>query len=348
MKKIITISVIALLIAGMIFLLFNNRRKIKAQTAGLSSENIVSVETSAVKEKSYSFDCTSNGLLQAGTDLNFVSDVSGRVVRIFVDKGSRVRKGTVLLKVDSEMLEADYEAAAAAYEALKKDEERFSKSNEAGGISEQQLDNIRTQLTAAKSRMEVSRRRLADATVKSPMDGVINMKFIDLGSLIAPNVPLFEIVDDRTLKVTCSLPESKIAGLSAGQGVTVTSSDAPGQVFSGTVSNIGVKTDSGLNYPVEVTMNKDKGLRIGMYMKVHFITDETRNGIMVSRNSIVGSAKSAEVFILENGTAVQKEVTLGRMAGDSVEVLSGLRDGDLLITSGLMNVSDGVKVKSIN
>jgi RND family efflux transporter MFP subunit len=347
MKKFTTISIIVLLVAGMIFLLINNRRKIRKEASSISAENVITVQTDTVKESTYNLSCTSTGIIQPGTDLNFVSDVSGRVVRIYVDKGSRVSRGSVLLKTDSELLESDYQAALAAYQALKKDEERFSRSNEAGGVSDQQLDNIRTQLTAAKSRLDVSRRRLGDATVKSPMDGVINMRYVEQGSLIAPNAPLFEIVNDKTLKIICNLPENKVAELKSGDKVVAVSTDAPDVRFSGRISNIAVKADAGLNYPVEVTMDKNPALRIGMYMKVYFDMDVNHTGILISRNAIVGSAKSANVFVVDSGKALQREVTLGEMVGDSVVILSGLNNGDALITSGIMNVSDGDKVKTI-
>lgn len=348
MKKTISILIIILGIAGMVALLVHNKMKLKNQeTTGQSSE-IVRVETSTIEETNFSPDCSSNAVLQADKDLNFVSDVSGRVTALFVDKGSRVKKGTLLLKIDSEMLEADYQSALASYEALKKDEGRFSNSSQAGGVSDQQLDNIRTQLAAAKSRMEISRRRLSDASVKSPMDGIINMRYVETGSLIAPNVPLFDIVNDSKLKVTCSLPVNKVNMIAKGQQVTATSNDAPGTTFTGRIENIGVKTDSGLNYPVDVIMDKNPRLKIGMYMNVNFSTGESRKGILIPRNTIVGSVKSACVYIEKNGIALKRDVVLGDMVGEQVEILSGLNVGDMLITSGIMNVSNGIKVKSID
>jgi len=348
MKKIFITSIIILIIAGMVALLIHNKHKINSQLSPEQTSEVVRVETAIIKEEEYSPDCSSNAILQADKDLNFVSDVSGRVTEIFADKGTRVKQGTLLLKIDSEMLKADYEAALASYEALKKDEGRFSNSSKAGGVSDQQLDNIRTQLAGAKSRMEISRRRLSDASVRSPMDGIISMKYVETGSLIAPNVPLFNIISDSKLKLTCSLPINKVKLLSVGQKVTVTSNDAPGITFTGRVENIGIKTDSGLNYPVDVLMEKNVNLKIGMYMNVNFKSDEPRKGILIPRNTIVGSVKSASVYIEQNGIAVKRSVVLGDMIGERVEIHSGLNVGEKIITSGVMNVSDGTKVRSAN
>jgi RND family efflux transporter MFP subunit len=136
--------------------------------------------------------------------------------------------------------------------------------------------------------------------------------------------------------------------LTKGQRITATSNDAPGITFTGKIENIGIKTDSGLNYPVDVLMDKNANLKIGMYMNVNFKSDEPRKGILIPRNTIVGSVKSASVYIEQNGIAVKRSVVIGDMVGERVEIHSGLNSGEKIITSGIMNVSDGTKVKSVN
>lgn len=348
MKKIIGYAVLLLLVAGMVYVLFNNKKKIAEQTASVADDGIVTVETMPVSTENYTLEVTSNGVTAPVKELKFVSDVSGRVVKIYVDNGSRVSRGTPLLEVDKELLQADYEASKAAYESMEKNVGRFAASQEVGGVSDQQLESMETQLAAAKSRYEVSRRRLADATVKAPISGVINMKYVELGSLIAPNAPLFDIVDNSGLKVTCMLPDGKIERVQKGQQVVLTPSGSSDREYTGKVSFIGVKSDRGLNYPVEITIDKNTDLKAGVYMKARFVSEEGTNGILVPRSAIVGGLRSSVVYLFRDGVAVEKEVSLGEMSGDRVEVLSGLEDGDVIIVSGIMNISDGTHVKSIN
>ncbi len=348
MKKLIGYAVLVLLVAGMVFVLFNNKKKIAEQTASVADDGIVTVGTQPVNVENYTLEVTSNGLTAPVKELKFVSDVSGRVVKIYVGNGSRVSRGTPLLEVDKELLQADYEAAKSAYESMEKNVGRFAASQEVGGVSDQQLESMETQLAAAKSRYEVSRRRLADATVKAPISGVINMKYVELGSLIAPNAPLFDIVDNSRLKVTCMLPDGKIEKIQKGQQVVLTPSGSSDREFTGKVSFIGVKSDRGLNYPVEIEIENGGDLKAGEYMKARFISEEGTTGILVPRSAIVGGLRSSIVYLFKDGTAVAQDVTLGEMIGDRVEVLSGLEDGDEIIVSGIMNISDGTKVRSIN
>ncbi|MBQ0077672.1 MAG: efflux RND transporter periplasmic adaptor subunit [Bacteroidales bacterium] len=349
MKKIIGILVGALAVLGIVLLLAGNKKKIQEQTTSVAqAEGTEVVTTCTVTKEECNRDFTSNGLAQASGELNFVSEVSGRVTAVYVDKGSKVNKGTALLKIDSDLLEADYKAARASYDALKKDEERFSRSYEAGGVTIQQLDNIRTQLVAAESRLAVSKWKLDNAVVKAPIGGTINNRFVEPGALIAPNVPLFEIVDDSRIKVICNVPESKARLISAGQKVSAVSADSGSGNFTGTVKNIGIKADRGLNYPVEILLDRNADLRVGMYLKVRFETSGDQGGILVPRKAVVGSVLSANVYVAENGKAVKRDVTLGEMFGDKIEILSGLEEGEKVIVAGLMNVSDGVSIRVVN
>lgn len=348
MKKIIGIIVGALVVLAMVLLLAGNKKKMKEQTTSVAqAEGTEVVSTYTVTKEACNRSFTSNGVAQANSELNFVSEVTGRVTAVYVNKGSKVGKGTPLLKIDSELLEADYKATLASYEALKKDEERFTRSYEAGGVTSQQLDNIRTQLVAAESRLTVSKWKLDNAVVKAPIGGTINNRFVEPGALIAPNVPLFEIVDESRIKVTCNVPESKVKLLAVGQKVTAESSDAAANTFTGTIKSIGVKTDRGLNFPVEIILNKNQNLHVGMYLKVHFDSKEEQTGIMIPRKAVVGSVLSADVYVAENGKAVKREVKLGDMFGDNIEILDGLEEGDEIIISGLMNVSDGVDIRIV-
>lgn len=345
MKKLIGIIIGAAIIAGMVLLLMGNKKKIAEQTSNTAITDMTEVvSTYTVSKTPLRKEFSSNAAVQALKELNFVSDMTGRVTQIFVDKGSKVRAGTPLLKIDSELIAADYEAAQTAYDAAVKDEQRFSRSNEAGGVSDQQLDAIRTQVQAAKSRLAMAKWKMDNSVIKAPIGGTINMRYVETGSLIAPNAPLFEIVDDSALKIICMVPENKLGQLAVGQKVTATDN---GKEFSGKITNIGIKTDRGLNYPVEIRLDKAPDLHIGMYLTVHFASENEQMSILVPRKAIVGSAIAANVFLAVDGKAVRREVKLGDMYGSDIEIVEGLEDGDTIILSGLMNIADGSEIRIV-
>ncbi len=347
MKKAVASALSALVLAGMAMLLINNKKNVMQQSISVSeNERTVNVSTAKVERSFISDGFTSGGVTLAQKELTLYPDIAGRVVEIYTDKGERVLKGSPLLKLDDELLRADYLAAKASCEALERDERRLANANEEGGVSRQQLDNVRTQLSAARSRLTVAGRRYEDAVVRSPIDGTVNLRFAEVGSLVSLNSPLFEIVDESRVKIICYVPEDKVKLLSVGQRITAMASD--GAECFGRVGHIGIKSDKSLNYPVEVAFERGQEVRIGIYMKVRFCDGCGHDGVLVPRKAVIGSARSAMAYVVEDGKARSRVLRLGKMFGASVEVLEGLREGEQMIVSGLMNVAEGSEVKIVN
>ncbi len=349
MKRTVTAIIIAALAAGIVGILLLNRKRSAEQSASASGlDRSVSVSTVRAERSFISDSFSSNGVSQAVRELKLLSDLSGRVTEIYVENGDRVAEGTPLLKLDSEVYEADYLAAKAACEALRKDESRLERASEEGGVTLQQLDNVRAQLASAESRLTASRRRLEDAVVKSPISGTVNSRFVEKGSLVAPNVPLFEIVDAGSVKLICYVSESRLRLLSVGQKVSATDAGEPGALFSGRITHIGLKSDRGLNYPVEVLLERDPRLRVGAYLKCRFCEGGGHDAVTIPRRAVTGSAGSAVAYAVEDGTARRRTLQLGALSGDMVEVLEGIEEGEEIIVAGLMNVGEGEEVRIVN
>ncbi len=349
LKRTMTIILAAIALTGMAAALLNNRKKREEQSASAAVfGRAVTVSTANVEYGFIGHGFSVNGVSQPVRELNFASDVSGRVTGIFVDKGDHVSDGAPLLQVDPELYLADYKAAEAAFEALKKDEARLTRSHEAGGVTDQQLQSVRSQLVAAESRLTASRRKYEDTMVKSPMSGTINLRHVEVGSLLAPNTPLFEIVDESRVKVTCNVPDSRIGLLSIGQKVTATETASPEKLFTGVIRHIGLKADRGLHYPVEVLLDKDPRLRAGMYLRVSFCEGEGHEALLIPRKAVVEDSGLTVSWVIGNGKATRRGLKLGEMKGDRVEVLEGLRAGEEIIVAGIMNVTEGVEVRTAN
>lgn len=349
MKRTMTIILAAIVLTGMAAALFHYRKKRDEQSASAAVfGRAVTVYTANVEYGFIGHGFSANGVSQPVRELNFASDVSGRVAGIFVDKGDHVSDGTPLLQVDPELYLADLQAAEAACEALRKDEARLTRSHEAGGVTDQQLQSVRTQLVAAESRLTSSRRKYEDTMVRSPMSGTINLRHVEVGSLVAPNTPLFEIVDESRVKVTCNVPDSRVGFISVGQKVTANETAFPDKVFTGEVRHIGLKADRGLHYPVEVLLDKNPLLRAGMYLRVSFCEGEGREALLVPRKAVVEESGLTASWVLRNGKATRRGLKLGEMKGDRVEILEGLRAGEEIIVAGIMNVTEGVEVRVAN
>jgi RND family efflux transporter MFP subunit len=349
MKKLSSIITVIVLIAVIVVILvFNRKRSIEQTQIASGAETGVTVGMDVVREEQASLSFSSNGSLEPVRELSFVSDVAGRVLEVYADEGTHVSKGQVLIQADDEMLRADFTASEAAYNALKTDLERFTNANKTGGVTDQQLETIRTQFIAAESRYISSRRRLADARVKAPISGTIIRRYVEVGAYLNPGARLFDIIDDSRLKAWCNVTERQVLLLKKGQSVRIECDAFPGETYTGTITFVGSKADRSLNYPVEISISgrEKKELKAGMYITANFDIATEQKVLMIPRSAITGSVKNAKVYTVSDGRASEQEVTVGSMSGNKVEILDGLRAGDSIVVSGLINVADGVVVRN--
>jgi len=354
MKKII-IAVLVVIVAGagIVFILSNNKKKNAEKTAFIAEGGgAVAVRVANVEKKVVDVDFSANGNFIPKQELNFLSENAGRVSAIFVDEGARVTKGQTLARIDAEIINTDRETAQATYQNAVRDQARYQSSFETGGVTQQQLDQAKLATQNAKLRLQASQRKVSDANIKSPINGIINKRYIEVGAFVnTQGTQLFEIVDVSKLKLKVNINESQVANLKIGDQIDIRSSVFPNDKFSGKVTFIAAKADATLNFPVEIEVeNSNKNtLKAGMYGTAIFRAPKQAPSILIPRTSFVGSVSSNQVFVLDksNNTSKVRTVVAGRILGDNVEILDGLKEGESVITSGQINLAEGTAVSVV-
>jgi RND family efflux transporter MFP subunit len=247
-------------------------------------------------------------------------------------------------------LNIDLEAAQAAYQNAARDKQRYENAFKSGGVTQQQLDQANLALENAEARVSQAKIRIGDANIKSSINGIVNKRYIEPGAVVSPGTQLFELVDVSKLKLNITINETQVANLKIGDKATVRASVFPDKIFAGVVKFIAPKADNSLNFPVEIEIASNPGnlLRAGMYGTAIFNFENSTPAVIVPRSAFVGSVSSNEVFVVENNnTARIRKVIAGRVLGDKVEVMQGLNEGETIITSGQINLSDGSRVSLI-
>jgi len=350
MKRIITTIVVVIGLLALIgWMLNKNKKENDAKTAVVAQTGgAIVVKAAEVAKQPIVLDFSSNGTFAANQDLTLLSEVSGRVTRILVKEGARVSRGQVLAVVDPEIADLDRQAAEDALQKLKTDYARYKSSFETGGVTQAQLDEIELQLRNAEIRLQQANRRVADASIKAPINGIINRRDIEVGAYVSPGTELFEIVDLSQLKLKVTANELQVVNLKLGDKVRITSTVFPDKEFQGTVSFIAAKADNTLNYPVEIVVDNSAAneIKAGMYGTAHFTFPQQAPAILIPRSSFVGGVNSNQIFVLgADSTASLRQIVAGRIFGEQVEVLKGLEEGETVITSGQINLVDGAKVE---
>ena len=354
MKKIIYIVLGVGLVGATIVTLVNNKKQNEADTAIVAQENSsVAVRVATVATNPVEDNFIANGNFSPDQELEFAAERSGKVISILVKEGAKVAKAQTIAIIRGDVVSVEAETANANYQNALNDFNRFESAYKTGGVTKQQLDQARINMINAKSRLTQANINLGDTRVKAPFGGIINKKFIEVGTILSamPPTKMFEIVNTNSLKLKVNVSERQVAQLKIGSVVKVKASVFPDKEYTGKVTFIAPKADTSLNFPIEVaiTNNPNNEIKAGMYGSVVFGAPEGKQPelMTIPRSAFVGSVSSNQVYVVEKDIAVMKKVVAGRVFGDKVEILSGLNNGDVVVTSGQINLSDSTKVSIV-
>ncbi|MDO5523318.1 MAG: efflux RND transporter periplasmic adaptor subunit [Bacteroidia bacterium] len=273
---------------------------------------------------------------------NIASGAPARIRRILVDVGANVRRGQALVQMDGSNLSQQQ----TQLQSLRRDYERYKELHAVGGVSQQQLDQMKTQLDVAESAYG----NLAEnTTLTSPISGVVTARNYDPGDMPAA-LPILTIENINPVKVIVNVSESFYSQVVKGITAQVQADALNEETFEGKVSLIHPSINpASRTFPVEIEVNNsDLRLRPGMFARVtmNFGTNERP---LVSDRAVLKQTGSDEryVFVEKDGKAVYTLVELGTRVGDKYEIVSGLNAGDRVIVQGNSGLIDGTEVKIV-
>lgn len=349
MKKVVLyIGVFIALIILTLWKLNANTKKNDAKTVkvreSLSAPVPVRVDTISFSKFDQHF--SANGIFEPYEQIVLTSEIAGRVSELLVKDGDFVRQGQILARIDNEILRAALVASKAKLAQTKQDLIRYEQAFASGGVTQKQVDDIRLQVETAQAEYIQSNRNTDNALVKSPVSGVINERFFEIGAYQALGSKLFEIVNASRLKLTVQVTEFQVIHLNTGDKVKVTASVYPELYYPGTITYIAAKGDASLTYNVEIEIKNVSGKqpKAGMYGTAYFTPPSDGLSLLVPRSAFQGGVKSNTIFLAEGGKAKLHKVVAGRSLGNRVEVREGLKENDIVIISGQINLINGTPV----
>ncbi|MBI0397658.1 efflux RND transporter periplasmic adaptor subunit [Cyclobacterium marinum] len=348
MKKLITPLVFVFIAAVIGFTLYKNKQEmeVKAEEAMKTSTSIP-VRTQKIAKTSNALSFTINGTFIPSRELLLKSEGSGKVTQIFKEKGDQVSKGEVIAKLDDELIQAELAIAETKFNQYTRDLSRYENLAGTEAITEKQLEEIQNAHKMGASEIKMINRRLANTVITAPISGFINEDFIEIGTLMSPGMNVVEIVNVMPLKLVVNVSEMEIANIQVGDSVKVKVGVIPDQEFTGKVSFTSSKGDASLKYKVEIDLEEaSEKIKPGMFAYATF-EYPAQEAIMIERTSLIRGIKNPEVFVLKDGKANLKEIKIAQVGNNKLMLLDGLEIGDKLITSGLINLKDGMAVTEI-
>ncbi|MCB0570238.1 MAG: efflux RND transporter periplasmic adaptor subunit [Phaeodactylibacter sp.] len=344
-----------LAIAGfMAFKLYTNKKAIdeKAQPKEEVITAIpVQVATAELLPVDNSISLT--GSFEARKELNIIAEAQGRLTSLNIEEGNTVSKGQAVAKIDDTNVRSQLATAQAALEKAQKDVERFERLAQAGAVSQQQLEEMRLNFQNKQANLTAVEQQLKYTTARSPMTGIVKEVKVEEGSFASPGAVIATVVDVSRLKMVVKVPETQIVKVRKGQSVNIRTEVYPDKTFSGNISLISVQADQGRKYDVEIELQNSPEflLKAGMYGSVTIkpATTEVEKALFVPRNAVAGSVKDAGVYVLQpDGTVAFRKVEVGEGPGDMVLIQKGLNEGERVVTTGQINLSEGRRVKVLS
>ena len=300
---------------------------------------VVSVVTAQAEDVDITNTFTSN--IEPFATNNIVSQTAGRIVSINAEVGQKVSKGQILAKMD------DVNLAKTRMQYINDSTElhRLTELYNIGAVSQADYDMVKLSLNVTKKTYE----NLAENTyLRSPINGVVTARNYDKGDMYSMAMPIFVVEQIQPVKMLVNVSESLFTQVSKGMEFDITVDAYPGEIFKGKVNLLYPTVNAATHtFPVEVICeNKDQRLRPGMFARVT-ANFGTNHHIVIPDNAVVKQQGSGEyfVYVLQSDNTVKYTlVELGKRLGNRYEIVSGINEGDRIVTEGQVRLKDGVSV----
>jgi len=351
MKKKTTIAVLTavVLLGIMTMTLASNKKEINSRKEVKTTETNIAVTVASAEMKETNMDLDLVGTTQAAREVNIASESSGKIAVVNFRMGDYVTQGNVLAIIDDTYKRLAYENAKLNYNKCKDDISRYQALREGDAVSDTQLRDIKLAYENADIQLENAKKQWDDTKIIAPFSGYITSQNTELGAYVNAGTMIAGIADISQLKVVFDVSETNAYELQRGQTVIVTTDVHPEASYKGTISNISPKASASHTYPVEIMITnngKDK-LKAGTYVKVNVNMSNKEKVLMIPRDAIVSSLKDPSVYLVKNNIAQLMKIGVGRNYDSFIEVVSGLNEGDQVVTNGQINLTGNSKVSVI-
>lgn len=351
-------------------------REANGQKDGAAAQRAkpVAVETAVVEARTVERTVEAVGTLHPFDEVTVSNEVPGIVEKIGADLGDRVKAGSTLMVLDQREARLNLDEAEAAYKTaikglererarlndarstLKRNEELFAKEM----VSASAFDNIKTQFSVAeaqmnesearidqaKARVNLSRKKLSDTVVRSPISGAVVKRSVSVGEALKDKTSCFVVASTSTLKFRGTVPEAHATRVKEGQEAVISVEAYKDKTFRGIIKRMSPAVDpSTRTLEVEAIVPNGKGfLKPGFFARGVIKTDKEIGVLFVPESAVYTFVGITKVFVLKDAKALERPVRTGVRDGGFIEVSGDVRSGDTVATTGLASLFDGAEV----
>ena len=347
-RLLIVLVLLALVFGGIFGWKYYSMQQMAAQAS--HGQPAATVASATVRQEQWEPTLYAIGNLTAIQGVDVANEVAGIVDSVNFESGQQVKKGDVLVKLDDRTDRAELQGLVAQRRLAEVQFDRLKKLLAQKSTSKSQYDEAQAQLQSAQAQVDAKRTVIDKKSLSAPFSGQVGIRKVDVGQYLPPGTAVVTLQALDSLYVDFSLPERDIAQVSPGQAVKVTVQAYPNREFTGKISAISPKVESGTrSLQLRATVpNSDKLLRPGMFANVH-VQLPTRNSVLtVPRTAITYNPYGDSVFLIveQDGKKVvqRRQVETGEVREGQVEISKGLKAGDVVVRAGQVKLRNGQPV----
>tara|TARA_R110001632_G_scaffold63318_2_gene151445 strand:- start:106183 stop:107196 length:1014 start_codon:yes stop_codon:yes gene_type:complete len=335
MKQIITLTAVVLLLVSC-----SEKKETLKETV------IPKVTVKDIKKSSENEVLNYSGTIEADNVVSLGFSVPGRISRVYVQEGQKVKKGQLLAAIDVTTYKNAFDIANAGLEQANDNFKRLNGLFQKGSLPERDFIAVKVGVAQANANKNLAAKNLSDTKLYAPFSGIITAKMTEIGATAAPGIPAFTVMKTDKVYAKASITESEISKLKIGTDAKVEIASM-GETFNGKVAIVNPSADAlTRTFNVKVRLdNAENKLLPGMISNIKIETGNEVSVITVPTDAIVRDANDLiYVYVVKENKAIKKRVSLGNFKGNEVIVTDGLQLNDKVIIAGQKNLKDGQTV----
>ncbi len=294
-------------------------------------------------------DVSAVGTLRSNEAVVIRPEIDGRVTEIHFDEGAPVNQGQLLFSFDDQVPRAELADAEANLALSERNYQRAMELYRRGAGTGRSVDETRASLQSDRAKVDLAKARLDKTKITAPFAGIVGLRRVSIGDYVSSGDDLVALASIDPIKVDFRIPERFLSNLHPGQELGVEVDAFPGRTFRGQVFAVDPQIDAnGRSIALRAEVpNGERLLRPGLFSRIRLVLDVRENAITIPEEAIVPQGEQRFVYTVVGDHAVKTRVTLGHRGPGWVEVTSGLKGGDVVVTAGQLRIRDGATVEVV-
>jgi RND family efflux transporter MFP subunit len=308
----------------------------------------VAVNTAIVGKQDIILVKTYSATLEGEEQTSIVSRIPERISKINVKVGDLVNKGSIIIELDKSGASSQYYQARAGYLNSQKDLERMKALYKEGAVSQQLLDGTQTQFEVNKANFESVK---STVELASPMSGIVTAVNINQGDMANPGMILMVVAKIGNMRALFNVGENDVPGFFLGQPANVFSELKPDLIPKGKIVQISKSANvqsRTFDMKAQFSNTSDKWFKPGMFCRVNVELKNQKDAVAVPYSSVIADNNSTGVYVVNDGKAYFRNIKTGITDGKLIEVLEGLKIGEVIVTLGMNQLKEGTIVRVSN